>query len=114
MAQENTQAISRTIASGASLSSAIQVSGFLVVGLVMPAAWTAASITFSVSSDGSTYNDMYSEGAEYSLTVDASQFHELNPRLFAGAQYLKIRSGTSGTPVNQGADRVVQLIVRPA
>lgn len=34
------------------------------------------------------------------------------PADLAGVPYLKVRSGTSGAPVNQGADRAITLIVK--
>lgn len=108
-----TEAISATIANTGSLSAAIQLGGRVPVGLIMPAAWTAASLTFQVSVDGSTYVDLYSlanPSAEYTLTVSTSRAIPLDAAVFAGAAYLKVRSGTSGAAVAQGGDRIVQIV----
>ncbi|MDB2415442.1 hypothetical protein N9W34_06695 [Rickettsiales bacterium] len=108
-----TSDLSATIASSESLSDVIDLSGTTLSGYVMPASWTAADITFSVSADGTNFNDLYDQfGNEVNHTVDASRFIALLPSDFAGIRYLKIRSGTSGTPVNQGAERVITLVAR--
>lgn len=108
-----------SIANGASLSQVIDLygvgTGSAIVGLEMPAAWTAASITFSVSHDigTQTFKDYYDDaGTEITVTAAASRFIRLIPSLFAGIRYIKVRSGTSGSPVNQGAARDVKLVVR--
>ncbi len=104
------------IANGASLSStggdasgAITVTGKALVGLQMPSAWTAANLTFSGSMDGgATYNDLYDEvGTERSVVAAASRSITLDPAKFLGLTHIKVRSGTTGTPVNQGAARTI-------
>jgi len=103
-----------TIANGQSLSGAIAIGNDVLVGLVMPAVWTAADLTLDSSADGATYNNVYDRyGTEYTLLVDASRFIPLNPVDFAAMPYLKIRSGTAGAPVNQGGDRIITLVTRP-
>jgi hypothetical protein len=121
MAQPGNYAPTVTIASGASLSGAAHI-GFALsgggsrgtlVGIQMPSAWTAASLTFQASNDGTTFTNLYdAAGNEVSVTTDASRWIALDPADFAGITHLKVRSGTSGTAVNQGADRVLTLIVR--
>lgn len=104
-----------TITNGTSLSAAIYCGGqYFPCTILMPAAWTAASITFQISYDNSTFYNLYKEdGTEYALTSPAaSTAIALTPGYFAGANYLKIRSGTSGTPVNQGADRIMTVLVK--
>lgn len=100
-----------TIANGASLSGVADLTGFMLAGIQMPAAWTAASLTFQVSIDGTTYTDMYAtDGTEVTVTgAAASRFLAFVPSDFAGARYLKVRSGTTGSPVNQGAARTLIL-----
>jgi len=103
-----------TIASGASLSDAADLTGGALVGIIMPAAWTAASLTFQGSVDDSTYNNVYNDsGSEYTVAADASRLIVLDPADFVSARHLKVRAGTSGTPVNQGAARTITLVVRP-
>lgn len=103
------------IANGASLSGAVVLPpAEYLAGIVMPAAWTAANLTFQVSEDGVTYNDLYDQdGTEINVTAAASRHIILNPETFWGIHYLKVRSGTTGTAVNQGAARTVVLVTRP-
>ena len=105
-----------TIESGASLSGALNLGGRSLVGLKMPAAWTAASLTFEVSQEDADYVPLYWNGAEYTIEAaggaDAGLGVSLEPAAFAGWNYVKIRSGTAGTPVNQGAQRVIKAISR--
>lgn len=103
-----------TIANGQSLSSAVVLGEDRLVGIAMPADWTAANLTFQVSHDGSTYNNLYDDsGAEITVTAADDRYIALDLTVFAGIQDLKIRSGTSGTPVNQGAERTITLVTRP-
>lgn len=105
-----------TIASGASLSDAIDVRGVRAPAVIeMPASWTAAALTFQTSYDGVTFKDYYSLVSEVSATSAAASrsiFLPINE--FAGIRFLKIRSGTSAAPVNQAAERVLKLITREA
>lgn len=104
------------ITSGQSLSSALDLSTSdqrcgRLMALVMPAAWTAATLTFQVSADGTDYFNLYdASGNQYEVDAAASQAIILPPGDFAGFRYLKIRSGTSGTPVVQAADRTITAL----
>jgi hypothetical protein len=102
-----------TIAVGATgLSQAILLGGKRICGVIMPAAWTAANLTFQGSVDGTTFFDMYDEaGAEISITAAASRYIGCDALALelSGVEYLKVRSGTTGTPVNQAAAREVLL-----
>jgi hypothetical protein len=99
------------VASGESLSDGTHLGGTIPVAIVMPAAWTAASITFQASVDGATFYDVYdTDGTEYTATVGASQYVALNPEKFFGAIYLKVRSGTTSAAVNQGAERTIKVM----
>lgn len=101
-----------TIANGASLSGAVQIDPDTVpVAIQMPAAWTAAALTFQGSADGVTYGDLYDGGTELNIATAANRLVHLDWTKFVGLRYLKIRSGTSGTPVNQGADRALKIIL---
>lgn len=113
-----------TIANGASLSD-VAVLNFPVgteasgvretlVGIIMPAVWSAASLTFQASNDNSTFADLYNAaGAEITVTASTSRWIALDPADFVGIAYLKVRSGTAGAAVNQGGDRVITLVFRP-
>lgn len=115
--------VDATIASGAALSGSVQVQDVArpsalraLVGIQMPDGWTTASLTFDVSLDGSTFVPLYWDGSEYEIVAAggaaASSGVALEPSVFAGWAFVKVRSGTSGTPVNQGAERVLKLVLR--
>lgn len=80
-----------------------------LVGIQMPATWTAAALTFSASMDGGvTYNDLYDDTMiERSIAVVANRTITLDPTKFMGCTHLKFRSGTGAAPVNQGAARTL-------
>jgi hypothetical protein len=101
---------SAVILSGASLSGAIQLIGRIPAGLYMPATWTAAVVTFSVSLDGVTYYKANNSSGEVSRTVVASDYMALDPADFYGINFIKIRSGTAASAVAQGADRTLILM----
>ena len=104
-----------TIPNGASVAPVANLDGFSLVGIEMPAAWTAASLTFqaAASSDANVQNMYDATGTEYTVTAAAARYIQLPPADFIGVQFLIVRSGTSGTPVAQGADRVIGLVCRP-
>lgn len=104
-----------TIAESASLSDAIETDGSAVVGIVMPAAWTAANLTLQASADDTTFSNVYDEqGNEKTVIASTSRYILLNPADFLGANSIKVRSGTSGTAVNQAAARsVIVILYRP-
>nr|BDD45293.1 hypothetical protein 15 [bacterium] len=102
-----------TISSGSSLSDKIDLGGANLVGIEMPAGWTAANLTVQTSSDGTNFFDLYDVlGNEKEITVDANRAINLEPSEYINSRFIKLRSGTSGTPVNQAADRQITLIMR--
>lgn len=109
--------LAATIAAGGSLSGAVNVGVDTVVAIVMPAAWTAASLTFQAKGDDDdTFHDVYDEvGNELEVSADAGRFVALGPLIiyFAGAKQVKVRSGTASAPVVQGAERAVKVVTKP-
>ncbi len=106
------------IDNGAALSDAVDLGGHTLVGIRMPAAWTAAVMTFQAAdptgAGAGTFYEVYdSDGNDREYTVTASDYIPVDPGLWLGVQHLKVRSGTAASPVNQGAERVVILLVRP-
>ncbi len=105
-----------SIASGASLSGVVDLGTYRLFGIVMdPIAWTAAAMTFQVSIDGTNFFNLFDDtGVEINWTVLAQQFVTVSqPAKWQGIRYIKVRSGTSATPVNQGAARTLTLIGVP-
>jgi hypothetical protein len=105
--------VSATIANGASLSGAVALSGRAAIRILMPGSWTTANLTFQVSMDDATYYNLYdSAGNEVTVAAAAAIAIVLDPATFCGCAYLKIRSGTSGTPINQAADRALSVVAK--
>lgn len=113
------------IANGAALSGEVDLSQYEVVGIQMPSAWTAAALTFQ----GRGHNDVLADetipaladvyddgGTELSVSAAASRYIAIvgsKRDALASLRYMKVRSGTTGTPVNQGAARRLLLILKP-
>lgn len=104
------------------LSNEVDISHFRVVGLHMPADWTAATITVkarpSASSDHDdvAYNVYDSDGNE--LTLSAAEDRMIVPtpaeaEALNACAHITLRSGTSATPVQQAAARTVLLVCEP-
>lgn len=88
-----------------------------VVRIDVPIPWTAANMTFQVSGDNATFTDLYdASGTEYTVTVGSTSTSRSVIIPYAdliGARFLKIRSGTTGTPVDQGGSRVIRVGLLP-
>src|SRR5690242_9259249 len=94
------------ISSGQSLSAVVDLEQLNITGFLIPASWTTAKLTFQISPDGTTFGDLNdASGNEIQLTVAAGKFIGVNLSELSGARFIKVRSGTSGTPVTQAADR---------
>ncbi len=110
--------VTATIADDASLSGAVDLgSGMMLCGVAADD-WTAADMTFQVADaiDG-TFYDLYDQNAtEKNVKFAADRHVALDDGTFwTGVRFLKIRSGTSASPVVQ--DRTggtpVTLFVKP-
>jgi len=107
--------LTAAIAKDASLSGAVDLGGCSLVGIEMPSVWTSATLTFQASDDGVTYYNLYDEygtQVEFQAAVAIYIAMKDNLGLFSGINYLKVRSGTSGSAVNQAAARSLKLVVR--
>lgn len=106
---------STTIEASESLSDALELEpAHYAFAIVTPATWTAADLTFQVSHDGATWRNLYDdEGNEVTVTAAASRMIRLYPEEWAAFKWLKLRSGTSGSPVTQAADRILSVLSRP-
>lgn len=108
-----------TIANGTSISSGVNIQGYRIAAFITPASWTTASLTMQVSLDGTNYYDLFINGTEWSITSPLlTRWYEYHPAATAvnttTALYFKLRSGSSASPVNQGADRAFTFILAPA
>jgi len=105
-----------SIANGASLSPGVDLATNHLTAIQIPAAWTAAALTFQGSWDGNTYGNVYDgvTGAELTIAsaiVLANAMIVLDPVKFRGLRFIKVRSGTQAAPVNQAAQRDLKLTV---
>lgn len=99
-----------TIANGASVSGSVELGGDSIVGVAMPAAWTAAQLGVEASVDGTNFSPCYdAAGDELLIAAAASRYIVLAPEMTKGLRYVRLRSGTVAAPVNQGAAREISL-----
>ncbi len=108
--------LTTTIALSGSLSAAVTLQRRPILAIIVPTGWDDADLTFQVSQDGITYYELVTEaGAAVQLDVVAGKMHRTTSLdQWAGYQYMKVRSGTFGTPVTQSAARTITLTVRDA
>ena len=94
-----------------SLSNAIILGDSKIISIAMPSSWTSANLTFQGAYDlDETFFDIYdSAGNELAVVADTDRIITDVPEL-AVIKYLKIRSGTSSSPVVQGGDRIIKLL----
>jgi hypothetical protein len=101
-----------TIAAGESLSDAVDCSAGLPVRITMPADWTAAGLSFQLSSDGMFFNDCFDHtGHEIVMVVmpgTAVPIPEIWGRLMG---FIKFRSGGRDNPVPQETDRAFSIAI---
>ena len=77
------------------------------MGVIMPAAWNAANISFQVStSGGGTFYDLYDEGGtevKPSSTPAQGKVYALNTLVgnISPFRWVKVRSGLTGNAVTQ-------------
>lgn len=103
-----------TFVQTSTVAGAVDLFGLELKAIEMPASWVTADITFQASQDCSTYSDLYgSDGYEYAIETAASRYVIVPEEDFSGLRCLKIRSGTTGTPVTQTTSIDLTLIVRP-
>jgi len=115
MAGTNLSTVTATVLSGTSLSAAAPLNQMVVVGIVMPATWTAADLTFQVSSDGgATFHELYtSAGTPVQYQSTAAVQFGVDGRQWGGIDQVKVRSGPAGaSAVNQGGDRAIILLLK--
>ena len=103
---------------GTILTGGVMMGADTLVGIWMPPTWVSAALTFQVSPDGgTTWLELFNDsGTAISITAAASQFISLVTNsncTWRGINALKVRSGTSGSPVVQTGGATVTLIGRP-
>jgi len=90
------------IQAGESLSDPLDCSAGEIVRITMPGAWDGAALTFQASTDGILFNDLYfPNGEEVAMQVRPGAGVLLNAMSVLAVEFLKVRSGTSKSPVPQ-------------
>lgn len=112
MALADPVVLSVTILNTASLSDAAKIGTGRLAGIILPT-FTSAALSFQVSEDGTTYREAYdSSSTLVAVSASTGDRYIDAPAALAGANYIKVRSGTAVSPVTQGADRVIKLVVK--
>lgn len=102
------QTSTQTIASGQTVSDSVQLNGFGMVGIILPAALTSTSMTFKGSQDNVTFTPLYNtSGVLLTATVGVSQIVLFVPGDFVGVNYLQLVAGSA-----EGGTRTIQVISR--
>ncbi len=97
-----------TIASSATTSGSIDLSGLGLIAMIMPAAFTGTTVTFQMSLDDVTYYDIYNtSNTVISATVTQGRAYMFVPGDFVGVRYLKVKSGST-----EGGTRIITLVSR--
>lgn len=104
-----------TIGAGASLSAAVPLGEKTLVGIIVPNGWTAANLSFQASEDDTNFFELQTyAGAPVAITVPVTTgcYIAVDPTQWRGITNVKVRSGTSGTPVNQTSQMALTLVLR--
>ena len=105
-----TQSLTVTIPNGTAISAAYSIESFTAGVLHMPAAWTAASIGFQVSSTfGGTYRELSDASGLIEIVLPLADEAHMLPADIGAVKFVKIWSETAGAGVNQGAARIITL-----
>jgi hypothetical protein len=104
-----------TIPMGESLSEGIDCSGGDIVRITVPQEYTKANMTFQVSSDGGSYNDLYdAEGHEIVVVAKPDSGIVIAEKWGRVFGFIKLRSGTRANPVKQDEDCKFAIALRVA
>lgn len=114
---DNLNAISVTIPNGTAVSEMFATQGRALVGILLPAAWTAAAIGFKTCLSGNVSDlvPVYSSGGTPMTSLaNASTFIAFPTSDAIFSAFLQLASVTADTTtgVNQGADRTIVLLFR--
>lgn len=102
------------IRAGQSLSEDISLGSRRLFALLLPEAWTAADLTFQSTINGVDWFDVFDEyGDERVIVCAASRMITVDPGPWLALSMLRLRSGTSETPVSQSADREIFVLGVP-
>jgi len=96
------------IAASGTKSAAIPLNGFVPVGIYFPATFTGTAVTFEAcDTEDGTYRPVYNSAGAVSYTIAQARFYALDPKDFAGINFLKIVSGAT-----EGAERTLVVALK--
>jgi len=101
---------SASIAVGQSTTTAIELNANSILGITTASNVTGSAITFLVSVDGTNYFSLYDDtSTEVALILSASatRAYNLPINTFYPWNHVKIREGTSASPVNQQTNNII-------
>ena len=110
---------SLVIPNGTSVSASIDLDGSALIGfgLIATQTWTTAALTIEVSSNNTDWltavNDATGLTAGSYPSITPGTGYAVDALTFLPWRYARLRSGTSASPVNQGADRTFTVVTRP-
>ncbi len=115
---DNLRAYQVTIAAGASASEIFATQGWAIVGIEMPAAWTAANIGYKSCMSGNVdkLKQVYDNGSNPEVTQVAASHNIAIPQsdtVFAPfMQLISVSTSDGTTPVVQVAAASITLLLR--
>ena len=115
--QRNATSTALTISNASSISTSMVIAGWSDIHIVVPEAWTAASISFDVSAcSGGTFYPLYDDaGAQVAIPVVASTAIANKAKLSMLTPWygMRIRSGCgAASRVDQGAARTFVVVTQ--
>lgn len=106
-----------TIANGASVSGSVDLLSTALLGFIAPSGWTAAALSIEVSVDGSNWSAAIYDGSNSAVgswsAVVAGAAYAVDAVSMLPFRYVRFRSGSGASPVNQGEQRDFIVITRP-
>lgn len=110
-----------------SISGSVDLGNLQICAIEMPTTWAGTKISFlskshrekgdNTQDNIEDWNDVYNDaGTEVSLTVAGNRIVGISAQVMMdalrGLRYIRIRSGVTGTPVNQSPAKVIRLICK--
>jgi len=116
-----TNKVVATIPNGAAKSNAISLYDTASMSLLLPAAWTAADLTFEASFDGgTTWGEVWDDANAEVLIAAATIAARVGDAIVGGAiiakllglPMIRLVSGNTAAEVNQLADRAFTVVLK--
>lgn len=111
LTSDNTRVHTVTIANGGTLSDAVDLEGWSLVGIRFPAAMSSATITFTAAEDDTaTYVAVVNEaGTTPTISATAAKYVAIAPSSIYANMVGKIKVVAVGA---EGAERLIKLVTR--